>query len=200
VSDRPEVMHAARELRAGRLAVVPTDTVYGIAALPSRPAALRAVFAAKGRAADKALPVLAARAAALDEVGVLDERARCLGEVFWPGPLTIVVPRRPGLEWDLGTGARSTVAVRVPDCDVTLELLAATGPLAVTSANLSGRPPAETAAEARAQFGDAVAVYVDAGRRAGAASTIVSLADEVRVLRPGAVSEASVVRALRATR
>ena len=187
---------AQRELRTGRPIVLPTDTVYGIAALPGETGAVDAVFAAKGRPDDKPLPVLGATLAELERIAQLDDAARALARAFWPGPLTLVVPRAQGLTWSLGTGSAATIAVRVPRCDIALRVLERAGPLAVSSANRSGRPAATTVAEARAAFGDAVRVYLDGGRRAGAASTVVSLIEGTRVLRSGAISESHVTRAL----
>jgi L-threonylcarbamoyladenylate synthase len=191
-----DLQRAVAELRAGRPVVIPTDTVYGVAALPGIPGAIKAVFAAKGRAKDKALPVLAARLEDLAGVAELEATAHRLGAAFWPGPLTLVVRRRPDLAWSLGAGSEDTVAVRIPDCDVALRLLAATGPLAVTSANRSGYPPARTVPEARAALGEAVHHYVDGGRCAGAVSTVVSVVGAPRVLRAGAIAEDTIRRVL----
>ena len=185
-----DIARALEELKAGRLVVIPTDTVYGVAARPDDPDAVGAVFAAKGRPSDKPLPILAATPSDLDRVAALGDAAR-LAARHWPGPLTLVVPRAPGFDHDLGGepgGWESQgVAVRVPACEVALELLRASGPLAVTSANRSGRPPATTVAEARAALGDEVRIYLDGGICAGRASTVVSLLGEVELLRAGPV-------------
>jgi tRNA threonylcarbamoyl adenosine modification protein (Sua5/YciO/YrdC/YwlC family) len=196
VTSGDDVERALAELRAGRPVVLPTDTVYGIAALPGVTGAVEAVFAAKGRPEAKPLPVLAARLDDLEAIAELAPAARRLAHAFWPGPLTVVVPRARGLVWDLGSGPGSTIALRIPDCDVALRLLSRSGPLAVTSANRSGESPATTVAEARAALGEAVRVFVDGGPRGGAVSTIVSVVDRPQVLRGGAIPEREVFRAL----
>ncbi len=191
---------ALRALDSGRPVVMPTDTVYGLAARPDRPSALTAIFDLKGRPANKPLPVLAATVDDLQGVVSPDGRARALAARFWPGPLTLVLPRAAGFRADLG-GEGSTVAVRVPACDIALRLLAAAGPLAVTSANRSGGRPAVTADEARRTFGSAVGAYLDAGRGGGRASTVVSLGTgpsaDPELLRDGPIEFASVLDALR---
>jgi L-threonylcarbamoyladenylate synthase len=184
MSDRLEAASAA--LRRGRLVVLPTDTVYGVGALPRSHGGVAAIFEAKGRESDKPIPVLAATAEDLTEVVSFDEQAHAL-EALWPGPLTLVLPRRADWPFDLG-GDAETIAVRVPSNELARTLLERTGPLAVTSANLSGRPPAATVDDARAALGDSVSVYLDGGRCSAPPSTIVSLVDEVRVLREGPIS------------
>jgi L-threonylcarbamoyladenylate synthase len=191
-----EVGRALQELHAGRPIVLPTDTVYGIAALPGNPDAVDAVFAAKGRPDDKPLPVLGASLKDLEAIAELNARARVLARAFWPGPLTLVVPRANHLAWHLGPDNASTIAIRIPRCDIALRVLEQSGPLAVTSANRSGHSPATTVAEARAVLGDAVNVYLDGGVRAAAASTVVSLITGPRVLRSGAVAETDITQAL----
>jgi L-threonylcarbamoyladenylate synthase len=181
---------ALAALRAGRLVVLPTDTVYGVAASPSQPEAIAAIFRVKGRPQDKPLPVLGADLEQLLSIAVFDERAERLAARFWPGPLTLVLPRAAGFDADLGGAGRDSVAVRVPASDVTRALLAEAGPLAVTSANLSGRPDPASVAEARTALGDAVAVYVDSGPAGGLPSTVVSLLGEPEVLRIGALDAA----------
>jgi L-threonylcarbamoyladenylate synthase len=180
---------AEEALRAGRLVVIPTDTVYGVAALLGVAKAVRALFAAKGRPEDKAIPVLGASAVDLKAIAVFDGRAQRMAERFWPGPLTLVLPRAPDFTVDLGGTDPETVAVRIPAHDVALELLGRCGPLAVTSANRSGEPAAVTVDRARAALGDSVAVYVDAGECRGAPSTIASLVGELKLLRSGPVDE-----------
>jgi L-threonylcarbamoyladenylate synthase len=180
-------------LDAGQAIVIPTDTVYGVAARPEVPGAVAAIFRAKGRPEEKPLPVLAADQHAAHAVAELDERALALAERFWPGPLTIVLPRAAGFEWDLGGRAEGTVAVRVPAHEVALQLLRASGPLAVTSANLSGHPPATTVAAARAALGTDVSVFLDGGTCDGLPSTVVSLVGKTSVLREGAIPEREVL-------
>lgn len=187
---------ALEELQRGAAIVVPTDTVYGLAALPENPDAVRWVFELKRRPDHKSLPVLASSARVLDDVVEMGPQAQRLAEVFWPGPLTLVLPRADGFDHDLGAGTSSTVAVRVPAHEVALALLERAGPLAVTSANLSGEPAATTTAEAREAFGDAIPVYLEGGTCAGGASTVVELGEEVSVLRSGPVSEDEIRRTL----
>ena len=183
---------AVAALQAGALAAIPTDTVYGIAALPNDEG-VAALFAAKGRPREKPLPVLAASLEDLSRLVQIDERARRVAERFWPGPLTLVLPRAPGFVVDLG-GDGETVGVRVPDHPVARDLLERVGPLVVSSANRAGDPPARSAVEARAALGDAVAAYLDGGAVAtGVPSTVVSLQGSPRVLRAGAVDGAEVL-------
>lgn len=187
---------ALTALAAAEAIVLPTDTVYGVGALPEHPRAIAAIFAAKGRPETKALPVLGAEAAALEEVARFDEPALLLAQRLWPGPLTLVLPRAPGFAHDLGGDDPDSVAVRVPAFEPTLELLRRSGPLAVTSANLSGQPPASTVREARAALGDAIRVFIDGGRVGGMPSTVVTLVGEPVVLREGAVPEAQIASIL----
>ena len=180
---------AEEALEAGEVVVVPTDTVYGLAARPDLAGATERVFAAKHRAHDLMLPVLVPDLEDAAQVAVLDGRARALAAEFWPGGLTLVLPRtdvsRP---WDLGE-ATDTVGVRVPGHEITLSLLARTGPLAVTSANRSGEHTPSDCEGVRDALGDAVSVYLCEGRaRLGIPSSIVNLTGpEVQVIREGAV-------------
>jgi tRNA threonylcarbamoyl adenosine modification protein (Sua5/YciO/YrdC/YwlC family) len=189
---------AVRAIRRGDLVVLPTDTVYGIGADARRPDAVRALLAAKGRGRDMPPPVLVAHA---DDVGSLarpvSAQARLLMEAFWPGGLTVVLPVDPDLGWDLGDKA-GTIAVRQPDHPVALELLGLTGPLAVSSANVTGRAPAVTAADAEAQLGGSVAVYLDDGEApGGVASTVVDATRApFRILRQGAISAGRIAAVL----
>lgn len=181
---------AAMAIRQGRLIVLPTDTVYGIAADAFSPDAVQALLAAKGRGREMPPPVLVSAATTLDALAVgVPSYARALVEEFWPGALTIVCRQQSSLQWDLGE-TRGTVAVRMPDDEIALAVLERTGPLAVSSANLSGRPAARTADEAESMLGESVEVIVDAGTSAGAdASTIVDCTGaEGRILRRGAIS------------
>lgn len=180
---------AAHCVTSGQLVVLPTDTVYGIGADAFDAEAVADLLAAKGRGRDMPVPVLIGSWSTLEGlVTSVSGRTRALVEAFWPGGLTLVVEHAPSLQWDLGD-ARGTVAVRMPLHPVAIELLEITGPMAVSSANRSGRPPATTAAEARDQLGDDVAVYLDGGpAQTGIASTIVDVtADVPRILRAGAV-------------
>lgn len=181
---------AAAALRRGELVVMPTDTVYGVAADAFNPGAVDALLAAKGRGRDMPVPVLVANQEMLVAlVGELPEAAKALTSAHWPGALTVVVRHTPHLSWDLGD-ARGTVAVRMPDDELALALIARTGPLAVSSANRSGHPPATTMMAARLQLGASVAVYLDGGPRpSGTPSSIVDLTgDAPRLLREGALS------------
>jgi tRNA threonylcarbamoyl adenosine modification protein (Sua5/YciO/YrdC/YwlC family) len=183
---------ASAALRRGELVVIPTDTVYGVAADAFNPGAVDALLAAKGRGRDMPVPVLVATPAMLAAlVGELPETVTALTEAHWPGALTVVVRHTPHLSWDLGE-TKGTVAVRMPADDIALALIEATGPLAVSSANRSGHPPATTMLDARLQLGAAVAVYLDGGPRASATpSTIVdATGDALRILREGAIPAA----------
>jgi L-threonylcarbamoyladenylate synthase len=180
---------AVSVVHRGGLVVIPTDTVYGIAADAFSPAAVDALLAAKLRGRDMPVPVLVGSAHTLD--GLAPDRpqaARDLVDAFWPGALTLVLRHTSSLAWDLGE-TRGTVAVRMPLHPVALELLARTGPLAVSSANISGSEAAITAAEAESQLADAVEVYLDGGPCAEPVpSTIVDLTGPVpRLVRAGAL-------------
>ncbi len=183
---------AARAVRAGGLVVLPTDTVYGLGCDAFSATAVRTLLAAKNRGPDMPVPVLVGSWSTIDGLVLGVPRvARDLIEAFWPGGLSLVLPHAPSLAWDLGS-TKGTVMLRMPLHPVALELLRDVGPMAVSSANVSGEPPATTAAEAQAQLGDSVAVYLD-GDPSGepVASTIVDLTgDEPRILRAGAVSAA----------
>ncbi|GAA4697146.1 L-threonylcarbamoyladenylate synthase [Nocardioides nanhaiensis] len=184
------VQAATLAVQRGRLVVIPTDTVYGLAADAFDPEAVEDLLAAKGRGREMPPPVLISSAGTLDALATrVPDYARALVEEFWPGPLTLVVHQQQSLQWDLGD-TRGTVAVRMPDDDLAREVLERTGPLAVSSANLTGQPAATQAAEAVRMLGDVVAVVVDAGpSRGGEASTIVdATGPHGRVLREGALS------------
>jgi tRNA threonylcarbamoyl adenosine modification protein (Sua5/YciO/YrdC/YwlC family) len=181
---------AEAALRRGELVVMPTDTVYGIAAEAFDPVAVELLLKAKGRGRDMPPPVLVGTVrAAMALVMDLGDVGKDLIDEFWPGGLTIVCRSSPTLVWDLGE-TKGTVAVRMPLHQVALDLLKRTGPLAVSSANVSGRPAATTADEAMAQLGDAVAVYLDDGPcAADVPSTIVDLTGSVpRLLRQGVIT------------
>lgn len=181
---------AALALRTGELVVLPTDTLYGIGADAFYPSAVTGLLAAKGRGRDMPPPVLVgtvrAAAALIEDFGPY---GKDLIDEFWPGGLTLICRANRSLNWDLGE-TQGTVAVRMPLHAVALELLKETGPLAVSSANRTGFPPATTAAGAQEQLGDDVSVYLDGGPCANdVASTIVDLTGNVpRLLRAGAVS------------
>ena len=188
--EREKAIEAATlAVRRGDLVVLPTDTVYGIGADAFDPAAVRKLLAAKGRGREMPPPVLVSAASTLDALAVgVPDWARALVEEFWPGPLTLVCTQQPSLQWDLGD-TRGTVAVRMPANDVALEILERTGPLAVSSANLTGMPAATDADQAEEMLGELVAALVDGGPTAGGTpSTIIDATGaRGRVLRPGAL-------------
>jgi tRNA threonylcarbamoyl adenosine modification protein (Sua5/YciO/YrdC/YwlC family) len=193
---RDPVTDAASAARAGRLIVFPTDTVYGIATRPDDASATSSLFEAKRRPLGLELPVLAASPHVLRTLASLDERAETLAAAFWPGPLTLVLPREPlSAGWELG-GDRETIGVRVPRHGLALSILGAAGPLAVTSANISGRPPATTCQELQATFGDLVDIYLCEDKpSANPASSVVDLAHgPARLLRAGGASTEAIAR------
>jgi len=181
---------AAAALRSGRLVVTPTDTLYGIAADAFDADAVAGLLAAKHRGPDMPVPVLVGSWETIDGLVVsTPAAARDLIRAFWPGALSLIVHQAPSLNWNLGH-TRGTVMLRMPLHPVAIELLREVGPLAVSSANVSGQPPATTVAQAREQLGDSVAVYLDGGPCAvGRPSTIVDLTGPgPRIVREGAVS------------
>jgi tRNA threonylcarbamoyl adenosine modification protein (Sua5/YciO/YrdC/YwlC family) len=181
---------AAEAIRKGELIVLPTDTVYGVGADAFTPWAVSRLLAAKGRGRDMPPPVLVgtvrAASALVDDFGPFGQD---LIDEFWPGGLTLVARATPTLAWDLGD-TKGTVAVRMPLHAAALDLLKATGPMAVSSANTTGRPAATTVDEAMEQLGDSISVYLDGGQcGGGVASTIIDLTGSVpRLLRAGAIS------------
>jgi tRNA threonylcarbamoyl adenosine modification protein (Sua5/YciO/YrdC/YwlC family) len=185
------VSDAVAAVQRGELVVLPTDTLYGVGADAFTPSAIDALLAAKGRGRDMPVPVLVGSWNGLEGlVTVPTHEMRDLVHAFWPGGLTLVVRHAPGLSWDLGD-ANGTVAVRMPLHAVALEVLRETGPMGVSSANRTGRAPATTVDDARAQLGERVAVYLDGGPTPAAVpSTIVDLTGPgaPRLLRAGAVS------------
>jgi L-threonylcarbamoyladenylate synthase len=186
-SNAPDALAAAlRELRAGRLVVLPTDTVYGVGALAFDEQAVRSIYEAKGRSEEKAIPILLGDASDLEKVtAFLPPMAQRLGNRFWPGPLTLIVPKHPDLP--SAVSATNTVGVRVPDHPFARSLLNASGPMAVTSANRSGEPSPCTTEEALQQLDGRIALIVDAGRTPGGIpSTVIDCTGaEPRVLRAG---------------
>ena len=181
---------AASAVRRGQLVVLPTDTVYGVAADAFSPDAVQALLDAKGRGREMPPPVLVSATTTLDALAVgVPAYARALVERFWPGPLTVVCRQQSSLQWVLGE-TRGTVAVRMPDHEVALAVLERTGPLAVSSANITGRPAARDADEAEQMLGADVEVVVDGGPVSGGeASTIIDCTGpQGRVLRRGALS------------
>jgi tRNA threonylcarbamoyl adenosine modification protein (Sua5/YciO/YrdC/YwlC family) len=184
------VAAAGLAIQRGTLVLLPTDTVYGIAADAFDHEAVADLLEAKGRGREMPPPVLVSAASTLDALAVrVPGYARALVEEFWPGPLTLVCHAQSSLQWDLGD-TRGTVAVRMPDHEVALEILERTGPLAVSSANPTGEPAATDADQAEDMLGEHCAVLVDAGPSpTGEASTIVDVTGtQGRVLRVGALS------------
>lgn len=212
-----ELLSGMRLARAaigrGELVVIPTDTVYGVAADAFSPAAVQRLLDAKGRDRTAPPPVLVPGTTTLDALAEsVPDEVRALVAEFWPGGLTIILRARPTLDWDLGE-TRGTVALRMPSDTIALELLTETGPLAVSSANRTGEPAALTAAEAEAMLGDSVEVYLDGGpvgaaypgadERSG--STIVDATSldatgpdvapgKLRIVRHGVIPDAEIAR------
>jgi len=180
---------AAEAIRRGEVVVLPTDTVYGVGVDAFAADAVAAVLTVKGRGREMPLPVLVPNPQTVDGLADVPAYARDLIQAFWPGPLTLVLHAQSSLMWDLGE-TNGTVALRMPQNDVTLRLLTEVGPMAVTSANISGQPPATNILDAATQLGSAVSVYLEAGPSAGGlASTILDCTHETPViLRAGAVS------------
>jgi len=188
---REGLTKAAAALREGRLVVLPTDTLYGIAADAFDPDAVQALLAAKGRGRHMPPPVLVGDASTVDGLAIdVPDYVRRMLEEFWPGPLTVILKAQPSLRWDLGD-TNGTVALRMPDHELALELLREVGPLAVSSANLTGWPASRTMVEAATQLGSAVFIYLDGGPVGdGLPSTIVDCTtDTPAILRDGAISE-----------
>ncbi|RLK47583.1 L-threonylcarbamoyladenylate synthase [Microbacterium telephonicum] len=200
----PAVRATRQALSRGELIVLPTDTVYGVGADAFNAAAVAGLLAAKGRGRQSPPPVLVAGITTMRAlVAEVPEAVERLVEEFWPGGLTIVLPSQPSLSWDLGD-THGTVAVRMPADAFTLELLEEVGPLAVSSANKTGKPAAIGIDEAITMLGDSVAVYLDGGlSEHGISSTIVDATGlvggaerPVRVLREGAVPRSELRRVL----
>jgi L-threonylcarbamoyladenylate synthase len=196
---------AIRVLQAGGIVALPTDTVYGIAVSLETPGGIERLFAAKERPPDKAIALLLADATQAGEIGVLGAGAKLLADAFWPGGLTLVLPRRmerplPALA---GGGAElETVGLRVPDHDAPRDLARAVGPLPTTSANRSGEPEARDAEELETRLGHALDLILDGGpAHGGPASTVVDATiDPVRILREGAIPAAAIDRCLTSAR
>jgi L-threonylcarbamoyladenylate synthase len=197
---------ARAALGRGELVVLPTDTVYGIAADAFDAAAVQRLLDAKGRTRQSPPPVLIPGPATLDALArEVPQQVRDLVDAFWPGGLTVILGAQPSLDWDLGE-TRGTVALRMPDSRIALELLQEVGPLAVSSANSTGDPAAMDVDAAEAMLGDSVAVYLDGGAlaphdgfAASTGSTIVdatglSTGDGLRIVRHGVVSDAEIER------
>jgi L-threonylcarbamoyladenylate synthase len=180
---------ALNVLQNGGLVAFPTDTVYGVGALAFDGRTVESIYVAKDRPLEKAIPVLIGDAADLEKVGVdIPEPARRLATRFWPGPLTILVPKRVDLPE--AVSVTETVAVRVPDHEVARRLLRVAGPMAVTSANISGAQSPITAQEVYEQLAGRIALIIDGGRTPGGVpSTLVDCTlPELKILREGPIS------------
>lgn len=192
-------INTAKEAVAqGKVICLPTDTVYGIGADPFNADAITALLAAKSRTRQMPPPVLVPTQEDVAKIAAwINPKAKILIEKYWPGALTLIFPARSSLGWDLGE-THGTVALRMPDDEIALRLLNTCGPLAVTSANITGKPPAKTIAEAQAQLGESVAVYLDGGTsRGGVPSTILKFTpdatDFAEVIREGAIPPAELL-------
>lgn len=163
-------------LGRNELAVIPTDTVYGVAADAFSPEGVRALLAAKGRGPQSPPPVLIGTIQTMHALAeTVPDVANRLAQTFWPGALTMIFKAQSSLTWDLGE-TKGTVALRMPDHKIALALLQETGPLAVSSANLTGEPAATTCQQAEQYLGSSVAVYLDGGNSPkGEASTIIDM-------------------------
>lgn len=203
------IQRARLAIGMGDLIVLPTDTVYGIGCDAFNPDAVRKLLDAKGRGPSSPPPVLIPGIPTLDALAEeVPDQVRTLVKAFWPGALTIIVPARQSLSWDLGE-THGTVALRMPSNAIALELLSETGPLAVSSANFTGQPAAATALEALDSLGERVAVYLDGGPVGSGVteghdrgSTIVDatgllIGKELQILRHGAIPDQAILEALR---
>ena len=178
----------------GELVVIPTDTVYGLAADAFNPAAVQRLLDAKGRGRHAPPPVLIPGIPTLDALAEsVPDEVHALVAAFWPGGLTIILPARQSLAWDLGE-TKGTVALRMPDNRIARELLSETGPLAVSSANVTGEPAATNVLGAERMLGDSVRVYLDDGQGGAVPSTIVDATSlglpegKLRIVRTGIIS------------
>ena len=196
-SSNDMISRALAVLRAGGLVAFPTDTVYGVGALAFDGKAIESIYAAKDRPVEKAIPILISNAEDLDQVAInIPEAAHKLASRFWPGPLTLLVPKLADLPESIS--ATTTVGVRVPDHETARALLRAAGPMAVTSANISGAQSPVTAEEVYRQLGDRIPLIIDDGRTPGGVpSTLVDCTTpELKVLREGPISLAELLAAL----
>ena len=191
------IQEALKVLRGGGLAAFPTDTIYGLGALAFDGKAIEALYLAKERLLEKAIPILFADVDDLEKIALhIPEMVRRFAARFWPGPLTCIVPKRPTLP--LAVSATSTIAVRIPDHKVARALLRAAGPMAVTSANISGQPNPSTAAEVYEQLNRRIPLILDGGRAPGGIpSTLVDCTgNEPIILRQGPIGRADLLSAL----
>ncbi len=183
-----ELLEAASAIRAGQIVGIPTDTVYGLAVDPNQPGAVDLLFAAKQRDRSAPLVILVSDIEEADGWGQLSDKAAADAKTHWPGALTLIVEAVAPLPSGVGDPSSKTVGIRSPDHPIALGLLDLVGPLAVTSANLSGQRPAGDDVSARSIFGESVGVYLDGAVGAGEASTVVDYTcDPPAVLRQGGV-------------
>jgi L-threonylcarbamoyladenylate synthase len=200
-SDPAAIERAVEALRRGEMIGIPTETVYGLSVLPTEDG-LDRLIAAKQRSAEKGIQLLVDSLAQVEEMAVLTPSARMLAELFWPGGLTIVLRRRDDVAVPeaLG-GGRPTLGIRLPDHEVPRAIARELGPIAASSANISGEPPATEATSIDANFGDEITLILDDGPvRGGTSSTVVDCSDpsaEPAVLREGAIAADAITRALR---
>jgi L-threonylcarbamoyladenylate synthase len=195
--DPAAIQQAVDVLQGGGLVAFPTDTVYGVGALVSDAQAIAQLYVVKGRGGEKAIPVLLSDPSVLDQVAAeVSEMALRLAARFWPGPLTLVLPKHTSLPAELS--AQPTVGVRMPDHPVALALMRQTGPLGVTSANISGAASSATAHQVMEQLGGRIPLILDGGHTPGGiSSTVVDCTSgEPRVLRPGPISLQEILKAL----
>ena len=185
-------------IQEGGLIAFPTDTIYGLAADPFNPDALKKIYQAKERSQEKALPVLIANLFQLKQfVPFVSEQIKRLAQAFWPGPLTLVMDKKTDLPSELST--YPTIGIRMPNLDFTLRLLCATGPLATTSANISEEGNTTTAEKVFSQLNDRVDLILDGGQTPGmTASTVLDVSQSnLRILRPGPISLEDIQAALK---
>lgn len=198
---RRGLVAAKSALMRGECVVMPTDTVYGVAANPFVPKGITSLLAAKRRDRDMPIPVFVPNLdSALALSYQVSDQAKLVMEKFWPGAITLITKAHPTLKWDLGN-ADGTIALRIPLQRTALELLTETGPLGVTSANLTGEPAATDIESAQRKFGNSVSVYLDTGATSGeVASTIIDASQaQLRVVRVGVISISSIVEVTGAT-
>jgi L-threonylcarbamoyladenylate synthase len=191
------IARALEILHSGGLVAFPTDTVYGVGSLAFDGEAVESIYTAKYRPIERAIPVLIGDVDELEQVAMdIPAFAHRLASRFWPGPLTILVPKKPNLPE--AVSATATVGIRVPDHEIARALLRAAGPMAVTSANVSGQPSPTTAAEVFAQLGGRIELIIDGGKTSGGVpSTLVDCTgDQIRVLREGPITEEELRSAL----
>ncbi len=197
-ADDPEcAAYAARLLQQGEIICYPTDTVYGIGAAATNDSAVRRLYAVKGRALSKPLPLLLATSASASLVAEVTPLAHTLMNCFWPGALTIVMRRQPGFR-SLALAGGDTVALRVPDHHLVRDIIHLLGePITGTSANRSGARAPVSASEAAFQLGDMVSLVIDGGRAPGGVeSTVVDVMGTPAIVREGAVSRREIEAAL----